>query len=113
MLRQGADIELGNGMSNDDTSTGAERATNTAYMRRWRSDEVNRVRERARRAAAYRERKSRAVRKNHENSPAEPIGRICAICRTRPSIGQVFRLRLCNSSSSGFEEVLIPYCGKC
>ena len=113
MPRQGATVQSSSGISNDDTSIGAERAANSAYMRKWRSDETNRIRERAMRAAAYSARKSRAEGKNQENSPTDPIGRICAICRTSPAIGQVFRLRLCSSSASGFEEVLIPYCGKC
>ena len=113
MPRQRANVDSDRVMSNDDTSIDLQRAANKAYMRRWRSDEVNRLRERARRAASYCERKSRAARKSQKNSPSDPIGQICAICKKRPSIGQVFRLRLRISSPSGFEEVLIPYCGKC
>ena len=113
MPRRRTDFDLGSGISHDDTSIGSERATNTAYMRKWRADATNRMRERARRTAAYRERKSRVGRINQGNPASDPVVRICAICGTRRSIGQITRLRLCNSSPSGFEEVLIPYCGKC
>jgi hypothetical protein len=113
MPTQRAEVEPGSGMSNDDSSIGLECAAKTAYMRKWRAGKINQMRERNRRTAAYRERKSQSRRKPQGDSTADPIRQMCAICRMRRSVEQVSRLRLCKSSPSGFEEVLIPYCGKC
>jgi hypothetical protein len=92
----------------------ARRLRNKSYMRRWRANAKRRNRERARRVVWYSERKGLAA--SNRRSPEgtqDAVVAVCMICRRRPSVREITRLRVCESAPSGFEEVLIPYCGEC
>ncbi len=91
----------------------ARRIRNRAYMRRWRAKTQSRKSERAQRMARYYERKARKPpRKNGMSGESDCAG-VCAICSNRPSVRLVSRLRVSEAALSGFEEVLMPYCGEC
>lgn len=113
MPRQRADLQFGGEATANEASIDACRQSHRAYMRRWRSEKANRDHERAKRAASYYQRKARPERKKRRKAPARSSQLVCAICRKTRSVRQVARLRVCGTSPSGFEEVLIPYCGQC
>ena len=91
----------------------AHRRRNRAYMRRWRADAGRRNDERKRRVAWYRERKAREGEVQQGPVGDERPKAICMICRLRPAVKEIVRLRVSESAASGFEELLIPYCGEC
>ena len=89
------------------------RIRNRAYMRRWRANAKSRTCERARRMARYYERKARKMPRENGLGGAIAGATICAICSIRPSVRMVSRLRVSEMAASGYEEVLMPYCGEC
>ena len=91
----------------------ARRIRNKSYMRRWRANANRRNRERVRRVARYSELKGLAARPESQKSNHEGTEGVCMICRRRPPVCEIARLRVCESAASGFEEVLVPYCGEC
>jgi hypothetical protein len=82
------------------------------YMRKWRSDPCHHELEHESRRRCYRERKLRAA-----DSPSVAaktnLPPVCGICRRRPSITEVVRLRMREKAPDGYVEVRIPYCGQC
>jgi hypothetical protein len=91
----------------------ARRMRNKSYMRRWRANAKRRNRERARRVAWYSERKGMAAHRQGPGASLAAATAVCMICRRRPSVREITRLRVCESARGGFEEVLIPDCGEC
>jgi hypothetical protein len=91
----------------------ARRMRNKSYMRRWRANAKRRDRERIRRVARYSELKSLAARPGSQKNNHEGTEGVCMICRRRPPVREITRLRVCESAPGGFEKVLIPYCGEC
>ncbi|MGH9682230.1 MAG: hypothetical protein ACRD4S_01260 [Candidatus Acidiferrales bacterium] len=89
------------------------RQYNREYMRQWRADPKNQVRDREKRRACYFARKERNARR--EESPyVDSYGKpLCGFCRKRRPTEEVVRLRVCDREPSGYAEVRIPYCGKC
>jgi hypothetical protein len=83
------------------------------YMRKWRSDPGNHQIEHESRRRCYRERKLRAVANSPAGSLKVKSPPVCGICRRRPSITEVVRLRMREKAPDGYVEVRIPYCGQC
>ncbi len=113
MPKKRIEAGLGGGSAESSAAVDARRISNSAYMRRWRANAKRRESELARRMARYYERKARKAQRKHRLSSKDRGNVVCAICSIRPSVGQVSRLRVSESAPSGFEEVLMPYCGEC
>ncbi len=84
------------------------------YMRRWRSQpEHQQVEHRNRRRRCCRERKSRCAAGSTHSPGQSTITSMCAICRKRPSVTTIVRLRLIDKSPYNYAEMRVPYCGEC
>jgi hypothetical protein len=101
------------GVAESTAVANARRVSNSAYMRRWRADAKCRESELARRMARYYERKARKAQRKQRLCSNDRRTAICAICLARPAVRQINRMRVSDSAPSGFEEVLMPYCGEC
>lgn len=91
----------------------ARRQYNREYMRQWRADPKNQVRDHENRRACYFARKERNARREdtpYTDSHGNPV---CGFCRKGRPQKEVLRLRVCDDEPSGYAEVRIPYCGKC
>jgi hypothetical protein len=83
------------------------------YMRRWRSRADHQQIEHQSRRRSYRERKVRCAA-GAAHSPANSASTSkCAICRKRPSITTIVRLRLLDEAPYSYAEMRVPYCGEC
>jgi hypothetical protein len=83
------------------------------YMRKWRSDPGNHQIEHESRRRCYRERKLRAAADPSRATAKTNSPPVCGLCRRRPSIAEVVRLRMREKARDGYVEVRIPYCGQC
>ena len=83
------------------------------YMRKWRSDPGHHQLEHESRRRCYRERKLRATADSQSATAKTNLQPVCGICRRRPSITEVVRLRMREKAPDGYVEVRIPYCGQC
>jgi hypothetical protein len=87
-----------------------KRAYNRKYMRRWRKNPGHRARERRRSAIAFRAHRN-AQRLHELRGGMKEFGRpLCAMCRHKPPVMMVERLR---ATPSGFVRVELAYCGEC
>ena len=90
-----------------------KRRYNREYMRRWRTDSRNRLRNLEDRTRWYYERKLRdALRPEPErvllhHKPG------CGFCHRRPAVCQIMRLQVSEGLLEPFIEVRVPYCGVC
>lgn len=87
------------------------RRSNRECMRRRRADPTRWERERARR-------KNNACAKSVTcgsvaHGAAQPMGQICAICHLRSAVEEIIRLEPSEVTRSGYEQVRLPYCGRC
>jgi hypothetical protein len=90
--------------------TARKRAYNRKYMRRWRRNPQHRALER-RRAKFIERSQSYGRRLQLLQGRAKEIGKpLCAMCRHKPPVMMVERLR---ATRSGFVRVELPYCGEC
>jgi hypothetical protein len=83
------------------------------YMRKWRSDPGHNELEHESRRRCYRERKLRAAADPLRATAKTNSPPVCELCRRRPSITEVVRLRMREKAPDGYVEVRIPYCGQC
>lgn len=114
MPQKRVDSFSGRSPSTAPISVEVRRRAKRAYMRRWRSDKTRHERERALRLARYQKKKRRQGCEKRQKMLSDTAGQpVCAICGSRRPVRQVARLRVCEFAPSGYQEVLIPYCGEC
>jgi hypothetical protein len=90
-----------------------KRLYNREYMRRWRSDPRNRLRNLEDRMRWYYERKLRDALRPEPDPAAHHHKRGCGFCHRRPAVRQIMRLQVSNGPLEPFIEVRVPYCGVC
>lgn len=89
------------------------RRYNREYMRRWRTDPRNRLRNLEDRMRWYYERKVRdAMRPGAGPAPVNGKS-ICGFCHRGLAVRQVARLQVSSGLLERFVEVVVPYCGVC
>ena len=82
------------------------------YMRRWRARPDHQQLEHENRRRSYRQRKLTGAA-GAPHSQANSAAPLCAICRKRPSIKTIVRLRLLDEAPYNYVEMHVPYCGEC
>jgi hypothetical protein len=87
-----------------------KRACNRQYMREWRADPKNRKRERERAAASGKARQLEDALADIRSGTKHIDKPLCAMCRHKPPVMMVDRLR---ATVKGFVRVELPYCGEC
>jgi hypothetical protein len=83
------------------------------YMRQWRSRPEHQQVERRNRRRCYHRRRARGSEDALHPSSNPSITSICGICRKRPSVTTIVRLRLLDKSPYNYAEMRVPYCGEC
>jgi hypothetical protein len=86
------------------------RSYNRTYMRRWRKDPHHRARERRRSSIALRRHQNAQTLHELRGGMKEFGKPLCAMCRHKPPVMIVERLR---ATMTGFLRVDLPYCGEC
>lgn len=87
-----------------------KRACNRKYMREWRANPKNRERERERAAASVKAREVEDALADFRSGAKTIDKPLCAMCRHKPPVMMVDRLR---ATAKGFVRVELPYCGEC
>jgi hypothetical protein len=84
-------------------------------MRRWRANPFHKAMEQKKRREWYYSRqKLQPPRRRRTQDGAQAQEKpVCGFCWHRAAITTSVRLRVCEKSAEGFEEVRIPYCGEC
>jgi len=83
------------------------------YMRRWRSRPEHQQLEHSSRRRCYNQRKLQNGSNRLRCSTDPAVAPVCAICRKRPSVTTIVRLRLIDTAPYNYAEMRVPYCGEC
>ena len=83
------------------------------YMRRWRARPEHQTVEHRNRRRCYHRRRTSCPVDASQPAASSAMASMCAICRKRPSVTTIVRLRLLDKSPYNYAEMRVPYCGEC